>query len=64
MRDERPSLWIIAGPNGTGKTTYAFRHIRAVSGTAGFVNLDEIARGLSRWSPKLRAAEPRAWRWT
>ena len=33
--------------NGVGKTTYAFRHIRAVSGVSEFVNLDEIARGLS-----------------
>jgi predicted ABC-type ATPase len=52
MRDERPSIWIIAGPNGAGKTTYAFRHIRAVSGTARFVNLDEIARGLSPLDPQ------------
>ncbi len=43
----RPILWLIAGPNGVGKTTYAFRHIRAVSGASEFVNLDEIARGLS-----------------
>lgn len=40
-------LWLIAGANGVGKTTYAFRHIRAVSGSAEFVNLDEIARGIS-----------------
>lgn len=48
---EGPSLWIIAGPDGVGKTTYAFRHIRAVSGTTRFVNLDEIARGLSPLEP-------------
>jgi predicted ABC-type ATPase len=53
----RPTLWLIAGPNGAGKTTYAFRHIRAVSGSVRFVNLDEIARGLSPLDP---AAEP--WR--
>lgn len=41
------TVWLIAGPNGVGKTTYAFRHIRAVSGSVRFVNLDEIARGLS-----------------
>ncbi|MBL8590251.1 MAG: AAA family ATPase [Methylobacteriaceae bacterium] len=52
---ERPTLWIVAGPNGVGKTTYAFRHIRAVSGVARFVNLDEIARGLSPLDP---GAEP------
>jgi predicted ABC-type ATPase len=47
-----PTLWIIAGPNGVGKTTYAFRHIRAVAGTTRFVNLDEIARGLSPLEPE------------
>lgn len=41
------TVWLIAGPNGVGKTTYAFRHIRSVSGSVRFVNLDEIARGLS-----------------
>ncbi|WP_372426809.1 AAA family ATPase [Salinarimonas chemoclinalis] len=40
-------LWLIAGANGVGKTTYAFRHIRAVSGSDEFVNLDELARGIS-----------------
>ena len=48
-------MWIVAGPNGAGKTTYAFRHIRAVSETTRFVNLDEIARGLSPLDP---SAEP------
>ena len=42
-----PRLWLIAGANGVGKTTYAFRHIRAVSGSDEFVNLDELARGIS-----------------
>lgn len=41
------TVWLIAGPDGVGKTTYAFRRIRAVSGSVRFVNLDEIARGLS-----------------
>lgn len=39
-----PALWLLAGPNSVGKTTYAFRHISAVSGSVHFVNLDEIAR--------------------
>ena len=46
-----PTLWLIAGPNGVGKTTYAFRHVRAISGSVNFVNLDEIARGLSPLDP-------------
>lgn len=45
MADERPTLWLIAGPNGVGKTTYARRYLRQVAGTERFVNLDEIARG-------------------
>lgn len=56
---EKPTLWIVAGPNGVGKTTYAFRHIKRVSGSVNFVNLDEIARGLSPLDPaaqRLRAA--------
>ncbi len=51
----QPKLFLVAGPNGAGKTTYAFRHIRAVSGSARFVNLDEIARGLSPLEPKAAA---------
>jgi predicted ABC-type ATPase len=56
---EQPTLWLIAGPNGVGKTTYAFRHVQRISGSVHFVNLDEIARGLSPLQPaaaRLRAA--------
>ena len=45
------TLWLIAGPNGVGKTTYARRYLRSVAGTTAFVNLDEIARGLSPLEP-------------
>jgi predicted ABC-type ATPase len=51
MSSEKPQFWIVAGPNGVGKTTYAFRHIKAVSGSTRFVNLDEISRGLSPLDP-------------
>lgn len=56
MRDT-PAIWLVAGPNGVGKTTYAFRHIRAVSGSVRFVNLDEIARGLSPMDPNAERAD-------
>jgi predicted ABC-type ATPase len=46
-----PTFWLIAGPNGVGKTTYAMRHLKAVSGSINFVNMDEIARGLSPLEP-------------
>jgi predicted ABC-type ATPase len=57
MSDSRPTLWFVAGPNGVGKTTYAFRHIRQVSGSVRFVNLDEIARGLSPLAPEAGRTE-------
>lgn len=47
------AFWVIAGPNGVGKTTYAFRNLQRAAGTLHFVNLDEIARGLSPLVPAL-----------
>jgi predicted ABC-type ATPase len=47
----RPTLWLIAGANGVGKTTYAWARIATVSGTTTFVNLDLIAQGLSPLDP-------------
>jgi predicted ABC-type ATPase len=46
-----PTLWLIAGANGVGKTTYARARIAKVSGTTEFVNLDLIAQGLSPLNP-------------
>lgn len=57
MPAETGTLWLIAGPNGVGKTTYAMRHLRAVSGSVHFVNLDEIARGLSPLAPEVAQAD-------
>ncbi len=50
------TLWLIAGPNGVGKTTYARRYLRSVAGTTAFVNLDEIGRGLAPLEPTPDAA--------
>jgi predicted ABC-type ATPase len=52
MSAAHPTFWLIAGPNGVGKTTFAFRRLKAVSGSIRFVNLDEIARGLSPLEPQ------------
>ncbi len=42
-----PSLYIIAGCNGAGKTTAAYNLLPDVFKAIEFVNADEIARGLS-----------------
>jgi predicted ABC-type ATPase len=42
-----PTLYILAGPNGAGKTTAAYSLLPDVFKTVEFVNVDEIARGLS-----------------
>ena len=59
MAAPTPHLWLLAGANGVGKTTFARARIRAVTGSVRFVNLDEIARGLSPFDPlgeRIRAA--------
>ena len=47
-----PSIYIIAGCNGAGKTTAAFNLLPEVFKTLEFVNADEIARGLSPLNPE------------
>ena len=46
-----PSIYIIAGCNGAGKTTAAYNLLPEVFETIEFVNADEIARGLSPLNP-------------
>ena len=47
-----PNLYIIAGPNGAGKTTASYTLLPEMLGCKNFVNADEIARGLSPFSPE------------
>ena len=47
-----PNLYIIAGPNGAGKTTASYTLLPEMLGCVNFVNADEIARGLSPFSPE------------
>jgi predicted ABC-type ATPase len=47
-----PSLYIIAGCNGAGKTTAAYNLLPDVFKTLEFVNADEIARGLFPFNPE------------
>src|ERR1041385_5529685 len=47
-----PTLYIIAGPNGVGKTTFADRYLPDEAKQLEFVNADLIARGLSPYDPE------------
>lgn len=46
-----PKLYIIAGPNGSGKTTFAKEFLPHFAKCSLFVNADLIAQGLSPFSP-------------
>jgi predicted ABC-type ATPase len=52
-----PSLFIIAGCNGAGKTTASFTALPELLNIKEFVNADEIARGLSPFQPETVAIE-------
>ena len=49
--NKNPQIYIIAGPNGSGKTTFASKFLSKYADRPEFINADEIARGLSRFSP-------------
>lgn len=46
-----PQVYIIAGPNGSGKTTFATEFLPTYADSPAFINADTIARGLSGFSP-------------
>jgi len=48
-----PCCYIIAGPNGSGKTTFATEFLPHYVNCLEFVNPDLIAKGLSPFSPDL-----------
>ena len=50
-----PNLYIIAGPNGSGKTTFVQRFLPYYADCISFVNADLIASGLSPFSPEVAA---------
>jgi predicted ABC-type ATPase len=49
------NVYIIAGPNGSGKTTFAKKFLPDYAKCPNFVNADLIAQGLSPFSPRLAA---------
>ena len=52
-----PSLFIIAGCNGAGKTTASFTVLPELLNIKEFVNADEIAKGLSPFQPEKVSVE-------
>ena len=46
-----PSLYVIAGPNGVGKTTFAKEFLPKYARCSNFINADLIALGLAPFSP-------------
>lgn len=46
------TCWIIAGPNGVGKTTFAMEYLPKVAQCTHFINADLIAAGLSPLAPE------------
>ena len=51
MDRKQPTLYIIAGCNGAGKTTASFTVLPEILHCKEFVNADEIAKGLSPFNP-------------
>jgi predicted ABC-type ATPase len=49
------NVYIIAGPNGSGKTTFAVKFLPEYASCRHFVNADLIAKGLSPFSPSTAA---------
>jgi predicted ABC-type ATPase len=45
-------LYVIAGPNGVGKTTFATKFLPKYANCKNFVNADLIASGMSPFSPE------------
>jgi len=48
-------LYIIAGPNGVGKTTFAREFLPNYADCKNFVNADLIAQGMAPFSPETAA---------
>ena len=51
LMSKKPHVYIIAGSNGSGKTTFASEFLPNYADSPAFVNADTIARGLSSFSP-------------
>jgi predicted ABC-type ATPase len=50
-----PSIYIIVGPNGVGKTTFAREFLPNYANCRNFINADLIAQGIAPFSPETAA---------
>jgi predicted ABC-type ATPase len=55
MPASKPTIYLIAGCNGAGKTTFAREFLLKEVGCANFLNADYLAFGLSPLSPEIAA---------
>lgn len=55
MSKTKPTIYLIAGCNGAGKTTFALEFLPKEVKCFRFLNADEIARGLSPLNPSAAA---------
>lgn len=53
MSAKEPTIYLIAGCNGAGKTTFAWEFLPKEVNCLRFLNADEIARGLSPLKPTI-----------
>jgi predicted ABC-type ATPase len=52
-----PTIYVIAGPNGVGKTTFADRYLPNTIKEFDFVNADLIAKGIAPYAPETASIE-------
>ena len=52
---KHPILYVVAGSNGAGKTTFATEFLPSYVGKVDFINADLIAKGLSPFDPEKAA---------
>lgn len=55
VEPEQPTVYVIAGPNGAGKRTFATTFLPGFVNCREFVNADLIAAGLSPFDPDSQA---------